>query len=277
MSDNTWTDSVDPAAIPLGDGKISTSPRVGYVDSCTASFRGGGAQHSGPWINTATGTWDEKAKLAVTGDHLWPSASFQVSVLGSTRVITTNDLPVNLPTGTFPISPSDPAYSYDHNPNSVLAHSYTYDLPANPVPAAHPSCTGLGPIGVTTDGVLLFNALDAGGHDAGAHEVQDSCHGHPNGQDAYHYHSISGCLAHAEPGTSVLVGYALDGYGIYAEWNAQGNLPANADLDACHGRTSTVLWDGKKTTMYHYDVTLEYPYTVGCFHGTPVPTHHGRP
>ncbi len=24
--------------------------------------------------------------------------------------------------------------------------------------------------------------------------------------------------------------------------------------------------------MYHYDATLEYPYTVGCYHGTPVTT-----
>ncbi|MGZ4380821.1 MAG: hypothetical protein ACXVZ2_07940 [Gaiellaceae bacterium] len=27
---------------------------------------------------------------------------------------------------------------------------------------------------------------------------------------------------------------------------------------------------GKKVTIYHYVTTAEYPYTLGCFHGTPV-------
>jgi hypothetical protein len=43
----------------------------------------------------------------------------------------------------------------------------------------------------------------------------------------------------------------------------------NADLDACHGTTSKVMWNGKKVRMYHYVATWEFPYTVGCFRGTP--------
>ncbi len=277
VTDNTWTDSVAPTAIPLGDGKLSTEPKVGYVDSCTSDFRRRGALHAGPWINESAGTWDETSKLAVSGDQRWPAASYHMSVHGTTRVITTNALPEALPTGTFPISAGDPAYQYDTNPNSIVAHEITYQLPAKPVAASSPSCTRLGPVGVTTVGVLLFNALDAAGRDAGAHEMQDSCHGHPNGQDEYHYHSISGCLRSPEANTSELVGYALDGYGIYAEWNAHGRLPTNADLDACHGRTSTVMWDGEKVTMYHYDVTLEYPYTISCYHGTPAQMGPSRP
>ncbi|MGH3472544.1 MAG: YHYH protein [Nocardioidaceae bacterium] len=131
----------------------------------------------------------------------------------------------------------------------------------------------LGPIGVFVNGVVMFNALDDAGRDADAHEVQDSCDGHPQGKDIYHYHDLSACLATAAnsaPGSSTLVGYALNGYGVYVERDAQGNLPIDADLDACHGRTSTVMWDGKPTNMYHYDVTLEYPYFVGCFYGSPV-------
>ena len=27
-------------------------------------------------------------------------------------------------------------------------------------------------------------------------------------------------------------------------------------------------WDGAKKTMYHYHLTKEFPYTVGCFKGT---------
>jgi hypothetical protein len=74
-------------------------------------------------------------------------------------------------------------------------------------------------------------------------------------------------------GISTLVGYALDGCGIYLERDSHGNLPTDADLDVCHGRTSAVPWDGKTVVMCHHDVTLEYPYTLGCYHGTPAQAH----
>ena len=130
--------------------------------------------------------------------------------------------------------------------------------------------------------MVFFDALDASGRDAGAHETQDACDGHPQGQGIYHYHTYSPCLpakASQRPGSSTLVGYALDGYGIYLERDDHGNLPADAGLDACHGRTSAITWDAKRVVMYHYDVTLEYPCAVGCYHGTPVSTHQapGRP
>lgn len=92
----------------------------------------------------------------------------------------------------------------------------------------------------------------------------------------YHYHNVPSCIRDAASDTSTLVGYAFDGYGIYVERDSSGNLPTNADLDACHGRTSKVMWDGKLTNIYHYDATLEYPYTVGCFHGTST-VHQGHP
>jgi hypothetical protein len=73
-------------------------------------------------------------------------------------------------------------------------------------------------------------------------------------------------------GTTRLVGYALDGYGVYVVKSANGTLPTNTELDRCHGTTSVVQWDGKRRRIYHYVATLEYPYTVGCFHGTPIST-----
>lgn len=264
---------VSDTAIPLGDGKVSTSPKEGYVDSCTTQFNGHGARKVGPWINTAAGTWNSTTKLHVEGSNTWSNASHSFTLSGGNRILTTNDLPTGESTGNFPISSSDPAYQYDTNPNHVAAQSFSWTVPANPTAASSPSCLGLGPIGVSTDGVVFFNALDATGKDAGAHEMQDSCNGHPQATDIYHYHTYSPCLATAaskKPGSSTLVGYALDGYGIYVERDSKGNLPTNADLGVCHGRTSAVMWDGKRVVMYHYDVTTEYPYTVGCYHGTPV-------
>jgi hypothetical protein len=57
---------VNPTALPLGDGNVSTSPKVGNVDSCQNRFPNvGGAQGVGPWINTAAKTWNSATKIAV--------------------------------------------------------------------------------------------------------------------------------------------------------------------------------------------------------------------
>ena len=64
--------SVDTTHLPLGDGKISTSPKVGYVFSCQTQFNGGGASHSGNWIN-GDGTFDLSKKPTVDGSVTWPS------------------------------------------------------------------------------------------------------------------------------------------------------------------------------------------------------------
>jgi YHYH protein len=262
---------VDPSAVPLGDGYVSSSPKVGSVDSCVTTFPSiGGASVVGPWIDTATKTWDPLTKPAVKGAVTWPEARFSVTLRGAERIVTGNDLPIDHSTGTFPISPTDPAHAYDQNPNTVSAQSVSWSLPLDPVAAAHPSCLGLGPIGILDDGVYLFDALDGEGRDAGAHEVLDGCQEHPQGAGILHHHQVPSCLLSEAAGTSTLVGYAADGYGIYVERLAGGALPTNTDLDACHGRTSAVLWNGKVQRVYHYDATSEYPYTVGCYHGTPI-------
>ena len=264
---------VDPTALPLGDGSVSTSPKVGNVDACQTRFGNiGGAQAVGPWINTAAKTWNSTTKIAVQGAVTWPDASFSTTVSGGRRVVKTNDLPQDGTTGTFPVGANDPAAAYDRNPNHIAAQSITWSLPANPTAASSPSCTSGGPIGVLTDGVVLFNALDGEGRDAVAHEVLDRCGGHPEMSSTYHHHEVPSCILDPATGRSTLVGYAKDGYGIYAERDGHGTLLTNASLDACHGRTSTVTWNGKKKKLYHYDATLEYPYTLGCFHGTPIST-----
>lgn len=269
----TSAGAINPKAIPLGDGHVSSSPKVGYVYSCRAQFGGiGGAQVVGPWIDTSAKTWDSTAKIAVSGSVRWPGASWSVKASGTRRVVRTNDLPAGHATGVFPVASNDPASSYDRNPNHIAAQSIVWRLPLNPKAAASPSCSGGGPIGILSDGVVLFNALDGEGRDAAAHEVLDVCAGHPEMSSTYHHHDVPPCILDKAKGSSTLVGYALDGYGIYVERDAAGVLLTNASLDACHGRTSKVLWNGKQTSIYHYVATLEYPYTVGCYRGTPIST-----
>jgi uncharacterized membrane protein YgcG len=264
----------DETRIPIGDGNISTSAKIGNVFSCQTMFDSGvGASVVGPWVNTVTNTWDSTKKVAVSGNVNWPDAVFSVDVSGDKRVITGNDLPVNHTTGIFPISPSEPAYAYDRNPNSIKAQNINLSLPLNPTFAASPSCLPAGAIAILTDGIVLFNPLDEVGRDAPAYEtIDDKCEGHPQQQGIYHHHNIPSCILAKALGanTSTLVGYAYDGFGIYVERDKNGKLLTNANLDECHGRTSKINWDGNLVEMYHYVATLEYPYVIGCYKGTPV-------
>lgn len=259
----------DLTRLPLGDGKISTTAQVGYIYVCNTQTNGqGGAGTDGPWIHS-DGTFDLTAKAVVDGDVQWPEHAFKITLEGTTRHITTNDLPDH-GTGIYPISSTDDAYQYDRNPNSIKAQAFAADLPVMPVASNQPTCLTGGAIGITLSGTVIFNGLDAGNRDAVAHETQDSCQGHPQQDGAYHYHNLSSCLSDTESGQSALMGYALDGFGIYGPRAADGTILTNADLDECHGTTSEVDWDGQRVTMYHYVATYEYPYTLGCYRGTPV-------
>jgi hypothetical protein len=261
---------VDTTALPVGE--TVTEPTVGGLWSCQTEFQTGqaGASTEGPWFN-GDGTWDATEKYVVDGDVEWPDAELTIKRDGGTRVITTNDLPTDHTTGEFPVSEDDDAYSVDRNPNSISEQSFAFEIDAKPELADEPTCVG-GEIGILKSGVLLFNAVDAGGRDAVAYEVQDQCDGHPQQSSVYHYHSASECVLDAldsGTGQSKLIGYALDGFGIYGPRDENGDELTSEDLDECHGITSEVKFNGKKQTIYHYVATVDYPYTVGCYRGTP--------
>lgn len=262
--------SPDKTKLPLGDNKyVSTGPKQGYVYSCQTSFNGGGAFRQGPWINTSAQTWDLTQKISVDGNVSWPQATWTAGVGAQTRTLTSKDLPKGHPTGTFPVSMHDDAYSYDRNPNSIKEQGVNLSIPLNPTVQAKPSCIG-GEVGIATTGVLIFNAFDAGGRDAVATEIQDNCEGHPQEGGYYHYHGYSECFADGsgQDEHSGLLGYAFDGFGIYGLRGEDGKELSSADLDECHGHTHAIIWDGKQTTMYHYHFTHDFPYTVSCFRGT---------
>jgi hypothetical protein len=267
------TDVLDVRKLPLGDGRISDHARPGFLYACQRQFprNAPGARMDGPWIHGAL--WDLTEKVSVQGRVTWPNAQFKMEMMPNGRIVSRtiagNGLPVDTPTGSFPVARDDPAFQIDRNPNSIRTQQIMLTLPRDPVPASQPKCVPMGMIGVALNGVAIFNALDAGGRDAVAHEVQDACSGHPQMSGEYHYHGPSACLPD-ESGNEVLIGYALDGFGIYSLYDANGRELTNADLDDCHGRISEVEWDGKRAVMFHYVLTREYPYTIGCFRGTPV-------
>ena len=106
---------------------------------------------------------------------------------------------------------------------------------------------------------MIYNASDARGNDAVAHEIVDVFEGHP-ARDENHFHFISECFDKnsLEDGQSGKVGYIIDGFPIYGYKGSVGKLITNKDLDICHGELG-----------YHYHATLDNPYTVGCFRGDP--------
>jgi hypothetical protein len=258
--------AVDLTRLPVGDDLTSDGPRAGHLYLCpTFPTDGGGAQVQGPWFN-GDGTYDLTAKTFVLGDVTWDEASFEVTVQGDQRLLTGNDLPVDHHTGEFPIADDDPAAQYDQNPSAITENPYEIALPAEPVAADSPGCVG-GEVGVLLSGVVLNSPVDAMGRDAVAWESQDACEGHPN-VAGYHYHSVTPCVADEGAGHSDLVGYALDGYGIHGHRGEGGEVVTNDDLDECHGHTHEVEVEGERVEAYHYHATWEYPYAVGCFHGT---------
>ena len=268
----TSSGTLNCSALPLGDRKYSTtSARAGYIFSCQA-LSGTPPVTSAPWLNTTAGTWNLTQKIAVAGSVLW-NGTFAATTSGSSTTITSSEVPIAPhTTGVFPIQVSDPAYEYDHNPNSIEAHAVNVSLSADPAVASTPSCLNMGAIGITVTGVAIYNGFDGAGYDAVAREEQDACHGHPDQSDTYHYHGIlQACVPDTGSATqtSSLLGYALDGFGIYGPWY-NGKILTSADLDECHGTTSAVEWHGQLVSIYHYVSTYDFPYTLGCYRGTPV-------
>lgn len=254
--------------LPLGDGKYTTTgPQKGYIYLCNARTNEGegGAGKDGPWITG--GTWNPSKKISVTGNVMWNNAKFSLSQDGTERIITGNGLPTTHGTGVFPVGSSDAAYAYDRNPNSIKAQTLELRLPTTPVALATPECMG-GEVGIMLSGVPLFNGFDAQLRDAVAHEVQDSCDGHPQMAGQYHYHSLSDCSK--DMSVETVLGYALDGYPITGPKLSDGTYLFTDDLDACHGMTSEIMVDGIRTKSYHYVMTQDFPYSVGCFMAHPV-------
>ena len=261
-------DKYQNGELPLGDGRYTLdAPRQGYIYLCHAMRDHGGAQKNGAWIHG--NTWNILQKAYVQGQVHWPQAQFSNTVMNNQRVLSGNDLPTNHDTGIFPVQSSDPAFNYDRNPNSIAEQDLRDTLPLNPIYSDSPYCMG-GEAGIMLTGVYLFNGFDAGMRDAAAHELQDSCSGHPQVSGQYHYHSLSRCIKDVSERT--VIGYALDGFPITGPQMAPGKYLTTDDLDICHGIVSDIIEDGIRKTTYHYVMTQDFPYSVSCFRAKPIRT-----
>lgn len=232
-----------------------------------------------PWVDS-TGFIDFAKKPNIEGAVTWQS---QLNILRrqspqeQSMDFSGNGLP-NHPTGIFPVARDSDAYRYDRNPNSIQAYRLQLNIPNAPQVAEQPGCLPMGIIGVALSGGVFFNALDAPGRDAVANEIFDKCEGHPERNGRYHYHHYSPCFDQGDANLhSPLIGYALDGFGIYGPRGDGGHYISNNQLDECHGHVGPVPGpNGQAVEVYHYHANREFPYTLGCFRGV-VTASPGRP
>lgn len=248
----------------------ATRPEFLSLWLCGIPANGAGANNAAEWTN-ADGSWDYTRKPQVEGNVTWKS-EFKITLDGNgNRIITGNALP-NHPTGIFPIQKGTIPYKYDGNPNIISEHVVNYTLPAIPQVASSPGCVGFGPSGISLTGSAIYHGSSTLGNDAAAHEMLDRFGGHTDGTERYHYHYPSkdhqDHIHKHTSGHSALMGYMLDGFGIYGPYGENGELLSSKDLDECHGHTHPVLWDGQMINLYHYHWTYDFPYNIGCFKGT---------
>lgn len=185
-------------------------------------------------------------------------------------------------------------------PNALREQAWNWSIPLDPEVAASPTSilNTLGTLGFTVTGLPIYGptegaqpATEAFG-DPVYNGILDVCGGHTGPAAEYHNHAIeesSDCGFEPSP----IVGYALDGFPIYGSngcldlacdtvvemtsgyvqtgdpttqaWSAY-TYQASSDpavLDECNG---TYGPDG----TYRYHATATFPYTFGCFMGTPV-------
>lgn len=233
-------------------------------------------------IDTANITFVE-GSVPVEGEFCVETSSNQRRLVG-------NGLPKGHNIGSFPIQPTNAAYSYYEgrpcpigcfpSTSEIDVNPYTVDItiPKNPVYNEEPSCISILTTGIATATGVAFHAeyvfLDESMKPNNPIAVlpTDSCFGHPV-NNAYHYHAKTWeCFPNQGKANehSPLFGYALDGFGIFGPRSLKGKLVTNEDLDECHGHTHVIDWDGKKIEMFHYHLNTEFPYSIGCFRGTPV-------
>lgn len=131
----------------------------------------------------------------------------------------------------------------------------TYVIPLEAVRARRPMPTNQTGSGVASNGVRLDGPAPVDAIlEAYTIAPFDDCGGHVNTHVGYHYHAVTGCVSGASTtlesgddealaGHGGQIGIAMDGYAIFGNLLADGQVPVG--LDTCHGHETEGL-------SYHY-------------------------
>lgn len=256
-------------------------------------------------MHTATATRDVDP---VPANQTAPGQNeVRFSTWGNTRKVTSNSIPNHL-VGAFPNA---------ENPNTMSEHDFALEMPLRPEKASRTTSAQGWTFGVSLNGVVFdpFGGefwqgnrawnYDPFGNAVGFGLDANSAHVQPTGK--YHYHGIPfgllELLRYDENAHSPLVGYAADGFPIYAMTGVTNNgltqmtssyrlksgtrptsngpggtydgafvgdweyVAGLGNLDACNGAmTTSAEYPGG---TYAYFLTTEFPFVPRCFTGTP--------
>lgn len=157
--------------------------------------------------------------------------------------------------------------NYAKNPNSIQTQNFVFKIPINPAKATTSAATPMGPMGISINGVPIYNQYAAGNAPL-TNEINsfDQYNGHPQNTGQYHYHVEPLFITNAK-GRNALIGFLLDGYPVYGPLE-NGVVLTSSQLDAYHGHTSATA--DYPNGIYHYHITADVPYINGNgFYGTP--------
>ncbi|PQO44087.1 YHYH protein [Blastopirellula marina] len=160
----------------------------------------------------------------------------QIEVVGDRRVITANGIPDHK-VGQFPNR---------GNPNQIEAQQYVYRIPAEPKAAARTTPLGMQNFGICLNGVPFdpgaaewYQGDRQGGwqYEALSGAVPlgiDANHAHVQPNGAYHYHGLPSEflkeLGVPKNSHSPLIGWAADGFPIYALYGYKDPKDANSEI-----------------------------------------------
>jgi hypothetical protein len=302
-------------ALPLALGALAA---CGGDDDDSSASETGGAGTTTVGEITGDGGTTEVVESGDTVEELPVIAGetneVDITESGGARTITSNSIP-NHAVGEFPNA---------GNPNSISPQDLSWSMTTSPEAASSPTELELGvyaQFAVAVNGVAFepeaaewwnrdrnsgwqYEAL-GGGIDLGADE--NNAHVQPDGQ--YHYHGMPTGLLEvlgADGQEMALVGYAGDGFPVYARWGHEhaedassevvsvtpswrlksGTRPdgpggtydgtftedyefvsGSGDLDECNGREGVT--PEYPDGIYHYFITEDFPYVPRCWVGTP--------
>lgn len=113
-----------------------------------------------------------------------------------------------------------------------------------------------GAIAIASNGIPIFNPINASGLISKDIGELDAFGGHSGRGDDYHYHTAP---LHLESTSGTRpIAYALDGYAVYGSTEPDGS--DMEDLDVYHGHEYT-------DSTYHYHGTTSYPYMIAFMRG----------
>ncbi|MBQ4915106.1 YHYH protein [Maribacter sp. MMG018] len=144
-----------------------------------------------------------------------------------------------------PVAQTDPVFFLTAGAGDAPVGGAPDDAPAGPPEMVEnvPSTRGIALNGIE------FSAPAPTDNILGAYTLApfDDAGGHINVHQGYHYHAATGfsTKVEQEDGHAALIGYAMDGYGIYEYADEDGSTPS--DLDDLRGHTDEIRG-------YHYHV-----------------------